>query len=205
MFLMFSVFATGCQPGGMFSGPITYTLKYEVGEVLNGEDPFGLAGATVTYVVHVDTSNATPTRDASKEDNPIPHMTVERQTMWPATNVTATVTIEGSESGDGTYAGTIPRGASISVTNDMEMKSRGNRDMIVLPGVEFKIGDQNMYIASPDIMLKDSVITNSGTVRPVVFAPTDVSKYSTSIIYRDLGSSPKLEGISIEAATGGAK
>jgi hypothetical protein len=102
----------------IFAAPIQYTVEFTVGPFSMGTDPLGLAGSQFTLNYLWDASTLVPVFD-------VPFGGAGRVTVWPNTNTTASVTIAGSTSADGTFSATPSGGKYTSGT--------GNGDTLLLP------------------------------------------------------------------------
>lgn len=146
---------------------IRYTVASTVGAFDDG-DPAGLEGATLTFVYEFDAAALTPTLDHSPSF-------ANRETQWPVTNTTISLSVSGSTSSDGTYAGAV-YGVSGWQFLDKYTGTAGNPDVVASPMVSFMIGGYEVTSHPGTRYLLSSFNTPPppGTILPYEFNESDL-------------------------------
>lgn len=149
--------------------PINYTVNLVVNPFDSG-DPLGLAGANVTLLYGIDTTMLTPTFDG-------PVMQADQATVWPDTNTTASLTISGSTSADGTYVSSLVGGTTFQFfdNGNIFFGSFNGKDVVQFPNANFSVLSQDVEIAGLVVAQDDSFNTPSDPIQAYPFAAADVT------------------------------
>jgi len=138
-----------------------------------GTDPLGLAGSQFTLNYLWDASTLVPVFDQT-------FGVAGRLTVWPNTNTTASVTIAGSTSADGTFSATPSGGAHFQlIDNDVI------GDAVGFMPLDFIVGAETITVAGLLAGFPSAFNTPPapGTVIPYSFQNSDVISWQTPSIH----------------------
>jgi len=155
---------------------ITYTVNSTVG-AFDAGDPLGLVGSSITLVFGIDTTVLTPDFDGV-----VPQ--ADQGTAWPDTNTTISLTISGSTSGDGTYAGTLTGGDKFTFfdNGNNTFGSFDGTDVVQFPNSSFSVTGQDVGIGSLIVAQDETFNTPSGPIQAYSFSTTDVTQLQDAIL-----------------------